>query len=277
MPVEQVQIAGAVLDVAVPERSYPGVSMAGFRGKTPDPVELQMIPYPASTLFLDFGDALLTDDNNGTQRRGSVVVGLATGTLHGSGRDVDVLQVRLSPVVAHAVLGPGADIGAAVLTLEDLWGRDAERTEERLRATTSWEERFAIVHRVLARQSGAGRAVDREVAFTWSRMVATRGQVRIEQLADEVGWSRQRLWSRFRAQVGLTPKYAARLIRFDHAAHRLAAGHSAATVAADGGFTDQSHLHHDVTAFAGMSTSAVAEALWLVVDPVAWPARIPRT
>ncbi len=276
MPVEQVSIAGAAVDVAVPGRPRAGVSMAGFRGWTTSPVELQIIPYPACTVFLDLGDALHTDDSGGEPKRGSVVVGLASGRVHGSGQDIDLLQMRLSPVIAHAVLGPGADTGGAVLTLENLWGRDAERIAQRIRAAKSWEERFAIAHRALGRRYSAGHPVDRETAFAWSRMVATRGQVRIDRLADEVGWSRQRLWSRFRAQVGVTPKHAARLIRFDDAAHRLAAGHSAAAVAADTGFVDQSHLHHDVMAFAGMTTSAVAEAQWLVVDPIAWPAQVPR-
>ena len=109
-------------------------------------------------------------------------------------------------------------------------------------------------------------------------MVASRGRVRVERLAAEAGWSRKRLWSRFRSQVGLPPKRAAQLVRFGHAAHRLAAGHSAALVAANGGYTDQSHLHRDVRAFAGMTPAAVAAAPWLVVDDV-WPSAedAPRT
>jgi methylphosphotriester-DNA--protein-cysteine methyltransferase len=102
-------------------------------------------------------------------------------------------------------------------------------------------------------------------------MVRSRGQVRVEELATETGWSRKRLWSRFRSQIGLTPKRAARLVRFDHAAHRLAAGHSPALVAADSGYADQSHLHHDVVAFAGMTPTSVAAAPWLAVDDIAWP------
>ncbi|MEV0991734.1 helix-turn-helix domain-containing protein [Streptomyces sp. NPDC049949] len=99
-----------------------------------------------------------------------------------------------------------------------------------------------------------------------------RGGVAVERLAAEAGWSRKRLWSRFRSQVGLGPKRAARLVRFDEAAHRLAAGRSPAQVAAEVGYADQSHLHRDVRTFAGVTPAAVAGAPWLAVDPVAWDA-----
>ena len=150
-------------------------------------------------------------------------------------------------------------------------GTGVLRTQERLRAAGSWEERFAIAEAALARRHDAVRAVDPEVIFCWGQVVASRGRVRVERLVGEIGWSRKRLWSRFRAQVGLTPKRAAQLIRFDHAAHRLAAGHSAALVAADSGYADQSHLHRDVMAFAGMKPTAVAVSPFLAVDDVAWP------
>jgi AraC-like DNA-binding protein len=102
-------------------------------------------------------------------------------------------------------------------------------------------------------------------------MMSSQGQVRVEEVAAEAGWSRKRLWSRFRSQVGLTPKRAAQLVRFDYAAHRLAAGHSAALVAAEAGYVDQSHLHRDTMAFAGVPPTAVALAPWLGVDDIAWP------
>jgi AraC-like DNA-binding protein len=277
-PVEPVRIAGAEVGVAVPAGSdhLLGVSMAGFRGWADEPAELQVVPYPAVTVFIDFGDSLLVDDVSGEQRRGCVVVGMAPGSVRGSGRDVDLLQIRLSPVVAHAVLGAPAELSGAVVALDELWGRDAARIQERLRAAGSWDDRFALAEAALARRYEAGRAVEPEVAVTWRRMVASRGQIRVERLAAEVGWSRQRLWSRFRAQIGLTPKRAAALVRFDHAAHRLAAGHSAALVAAESGFADQSHLCRDVMAFAGMTPTAVAAAPWLDVDDVAWSAQAAR-
>jgi AraC-like DNA-binding protein len=256
-----------------------GVGMAGFTSRAKELVDLQVVPYPAVTVFVDFGDGLLVDGAGGRQRRGGVVAGLAPGAVRGRGRDIDCLQVRLSPVVAHAVLGAPSELGGTVVALEDLLGRDAVRTQERLRATGSWDDRFAIAAALLARRHEAGRPVDPEVAFAWGQMVMKRGQVRVERLAAEVGWSRKRLWSRFRSQIGLAPKRAARLVRFDHAAHHLAAGRSAALVAAEGGYVDQSHLHRDVMAFAGVTPTAVAVAPWLAVDDVAWaaPERTSRT
>ncbi|MGW1806889.1 helix-turn-helix domain-containing protein [Streptomyces sp. NPDC002078] len=272
---ESAHDAAAVWDIATPSRPglLPGVSMAGFRARTTDFVDLGVVPYPAVTVAIDLGDGpLAVDGISGCRQHGSVVVGLVPNGVRGRGRDIECLQVRLSPMVAHAVLGVSSELGGMVVSLDDLWGRDAARTHERLRAARSWDDRFAIVEAALVRRHEVGRAVDPEVAFVWGQMVANLGGVRVEPLAAEVGWSRKRLWSRFRAQIGLNPKRAAQLVRFDHAAHRLAAGHSAAQVAAEIGYADQSHLHRDVVAFAGVTPTAVAVAPWLAVDDVAWAA-----
>ncbi|MFI6996892.1 helix-turn-helix domain-containing protein [Nocardia sp. NPDC050175] len=274
MSVAPVRIAEQVMDVAVPARSgrLAGVSMAGFRGRADRPIELRMVPYPAFTMFIDFGDVWFVDEADGARRHGSGVVGPAPARVRGCGQEVDVLQVRLSPVVAHAVLGASAELGGTVVALEDLWGSDAARIQEQLHAAESWDERFSIAKAALIRRQEAGRAVDPEVAFAWARIVLSRGRIRVERLAAEVGWSYKRLWSRFRSQVGLTPKRAAQLVRFDYAAHRLAEGHSAALVAAESGYVDQSHLCRDAMAFAGVTPAGVAVAPWLAVDPVAWAA-----
>ena len=66
--------------------------------------------------------------------------------------DFECLQVRLSPVTAHAVLGAAvADLDGAVVTLEDLWGREAARISEHLDDLSSWEDRFALTDAWLAR------------------------------------------------------------------------------------------------------------------------------
>ncbi|MGP3933475.1 helix-turn-helix domain-containing protein [Nonomuraea sp. KM88] len=248
--------------------------MAGFSDQANEFRDVALVPHPAVTVLFDLGDQpFVFEDGCGAQQRERVVAGLAPHRARGRGlsRSSECLQLRISPMVAHAVLGASSELGGTVAALDDLWGREAVRTHERLRAAGSWEERFAIAEAALARRYDAGRAVAPEVTFCWEQMVASRGRVRIERLVAEIGWSRKRLWSRFRAQVGLTPKRVAQLIRFDHAAHRLAAGHGAALVAAESGYTDQSHLHRDVMAFAGVTPATVAVSPFLAIDDVAWP------
>jgi AraC-like DNA-binding protein len=264
-----------VWDIATPSRPspLPGVTMAGFRDRSTAPVDLRVVPHPAVTLVVEFGaEPLVVDDATGREQRGSLVAGCVPGALRVRGEDIECLQVRLSPVIALAALGASpAELDRTVVTLDDVWGRDAERIRDQLRDATSWEDRFTITDALLLRRHQAGRAVDPEVARAWERIVATHGQVRVDALAAETGWSRKRLWARFQSQIGLSPKRAARLVRFDHAAHQLAAGRSAAWVAAEGGYADQSHLHRDVLTFTGATPTAVAEAPWLAVDDVAWP------
>lgn len=261
-------------DVARPRRSpLAGVTMAGFRDRTDGPIDLQVVPHPAVTVVVDVGrgDALYAvDELHGGQERGAIVAGLGRHGVRGGGRDIECLQIRLSPLVAHTVLGATAALDGALVTLEDLWGRDAVRTQERLVDAATWEERFAIATEALARRIVEGRHVDAEVGRAWQAITEQRGQVRVDDLAAEVGWSRKRLWSRFRAQIGLTPKRAAQLVRFDHAAHLLAAGDRAAWAAAEAGYSDQSHLHREAVALAGMTPTALAAAPWLSVDELAW-------
>jgi AraC-like DNA-binding protein len=251
--------------------------MAGFRPNVPALVDIAMVAHPSVTLIVDLtdGDGIVYGAH-GRHQRGSFAAGLLPGPLRAGGWRGECLQIRLSPVVAATVLGASAELTGTVAALEDVWGRDTGQVEDRLRAAMSWDERFAIAADVLGRRLGARPPADPEVAHTWRRTLTSRGRVRVDGLADEVGWSRKRLWSRFRSQLGITPKRAAQLVRFDHAAHLLAAGHPAAGVAADSGYADQSHLHREVKAITGLTPTAVAAAPWLAIDDVAWPAA-PRT
>lgn len=266
---------GLLWDIACPTRPLrvPGVTMAGFRDRGITPPGLRLIPHPAVTLVLVFGGTVVVEDTAGRRQQGNFVTGLGFG---GQLRAVraegfEALQVRLSPVVAHAVLGGAmADLGHDTVSLDDVWGRESARISARLDDLTTWEDRFAWADQWVAGRCAAAARVDPELAWVWRRIVAGRGTDRIEPLATELGWSRKRLWSRFQSQLGVPPKRAAKLVRFDHAVHGLVAGQDAAGVAADGGYTDQSHLHRDIVAFTGLTPATVVDEPFLAVDDVAW-------
>ncbi|MBF6414314.1 AraC family transcriptional regulator [Nocardia cyriacigeorgica] len=246
--------------------------MAGFRYRDVAAVDMTMIPHPLVTLLIDLGEHGIVYDALGRQVAGSAVVGLRAGAVRISGSGSgDVLQVRLSPIVAAAVLRDNDIIGGAVTPMTELWGDTAELSE-RLRATQSWHNRFAIAAAFLRSRVPRKADVAAEIAYAWDQALRTKGLVRIQDLAVETGWSRQRLWSRFRSHIGVTPKHAAELVRFDHAAHLLAAGRPPADAAVEAGYADQSHLHRRTKAITAMTPAGVAQAPWLAIDDVAWPA-----
>ncbi|MEV6287021.1 helix-turn-helix domain-containing protein [Kribbella sp. NPDC051770] len=268
----------SLVDVAVPRSPdrLPGVSMAGFGHRGPESLDIAMVAHPSVTLLIDLSDGEgLVHRGDGREIRGSAVIGLLPGALRAGGRVGECLQIRLEPAAAAVVLGTATELTGAVVPFEEVWGRDAERTEDRLRAAASWDERFTIAADLLGRRLGGRRTVAPEVAFAWRQTRASRGRVRVEGLADEVGWSRKRLSARFQGQLGITPKRAARLVRFDHAARLLAAGQAAAGVAVESGYVDQSHLHREVKSFTGLTPAAVSVAPWLAIDDIAWPAGPP--
>ncbi|GIE75173.1 AraC family transcriptional regulator [Actinoplanes philippinensis] len=261
------------VDVAMPGFRLPGIDMAGFRQRSPAFWDLGMVAHPSVTLLIDLSDgAGAAYETPAGRQHGSVMAGLLPGPVRATGWGrVECLQIRLAPAVAAALYGGFADLSTTVAPLSEIWGRHLGRIEDGLRAARSWDERFTIAAAALTPR----RSVAPEIARAWELTVAGRGRVRVADLAGEVGWSRQRLWSRFRAEVGVTPKVAARLSRFDHAAHLLAAGRPAAVVATESGFADQSHLHRETRRFAGMTPAAVAASPWLAIDHRAWPRSSP--
>ena len=115
--------------------------------------------------------------------------GWLPGDLRISGREGECLEIRLSPVAAAAMIGASAELSGTVAPLEDLWGRDAGRFADRLHASPSWQSRFETAMDVLRRRLDARRPVDPEVAYSWRRTLLDRGRLRVDGLANEVGWS----------------------------------------------------------------------------------------
>jgi hypothetical protein len=53
--------------------------------------------------------------------------------------------------------------------------------------------------------------------------------------------------------------------------NRIVVSRGQARVAADGGYSDQSHLHRDVMAFTGVTPATLPAEAFLAIDHIAWP------
>src|SRR5262245_30746201 len=90
-----------------------------------------------------------------------------------------------------------------------------------------------------------------ELSWAGDRLAKTHGSVPVQRLADEIGYSRRHFTERFRDAVGVAPKLAARVFRFERACRLIADRRSSlARVAIACGYYDQAHLIHEWYALA---------------------------
>jgi len=247
---------------------------SGYRQAAVGPAVHLGLPSPCLTLIFTLDEPLTIAEHPDPRLPASRHLTLAGG-LHTAPALVthdgwqSGIQVGLSPLGARAILGvPAGELAGLDIEGADLLGPLAGLIQQRLQAAVTWPERFAVLDELLLARAQAGLSgVGAEVGYAWRRLLATGGNVPVSGLADETGWSDRHLRARFRTEVGLTPKAAARVVRF-HRARRLlqrraAAGRrlDLAGLASCCGYYDQAHLDREFRALAGSAPTA-----WL-----SWP------
>jgi AraC-like DNA-binding protein len=268
----------------------------GYRQAGLEPASHRGLPSPWLTLIVTLDEPLVItahpDPGQPPSAHDFLLGGLRTApaTVTHEGRQSGI-QLGLTPLGARALLGvPAAELASIDVEATDVLGALATRVRERVLAEAGWPGRFAALEAFLARRvqqatgtetagagsPGAGRLARArpEVSYAWRRLRDSRGSVSVSGLAAETGWSARHLGAQFRAETGLSPKEAARVIRFDRA-RRLLAGWQAGTqasgqagtqastarpgtladLAAECGFYDQAHLARDFRDLAGCPPS----------------------
>jgi len=167
------------------------------------------------------------------------------------------VQFDLEPPAVRALLGvPAGELSHRTVGLEDLLGRDAHRLAERLSDARDAPARFAVLDEVLRRGvAAAAPPAQPDVERAWRLLRATGGRIRVGALADALGCSRRHLVNRFAREVGVPPKVAARLVRFEAARARLGTV-PLARLATEHGYADQAHLAREFRALAGVPPTA---------------------
>jgi AraC-like DNA-binding protein len=241
---------------------------SGYRQAGVEPGRHAGLPSPYLTLIFTLDEALRVAAHPDPRQPGGEYVTLVGG-LHSVPALIthdgfqSGIQVALSPVGARAFFGlPAGDLAHVDVHGSQVCGPLATEVQERIQAAATWPERFAVLNEVLLRRLRAHQAdgrqdVSAEIGFAWQRLLATKGAIAVSALAEETGWSSRHLRSRFAAEIGLAPKAAARVVRFDRARRllqrRAAAGRplDLAALAAHCGYYDQAHLDADFRALAG--------------------------
>jgi AraC-like DNA-binding protein len=253
-------------------------SAVGYRDDAPPGVH-RGLPSPYLTLVVTLDAPLVLaahpDPRQPPGRYDALVGGLhiRPALISQTGPQAGV-QLSLTPLGARALLGvPAGALASLDCPLADVLGADGTELTDRLRAAADWTGRFGAVESVLLRRARPDAAMAPEVAEAWRLTTAAGGRLRVADVAARVGWSERHLAARFRAESGLGPKEAARVVRFHWARRVLAARVSRgrapdlAGLAVAAGFADQSHLTREWRALSGLSpTRWLADEVGFVQD-----------
>jgi AraC-like DNA-binding protein len=171
--------------------------------------------------------------------------------------DVEVLAARFKPAGARAFfradLHELTDRHVALDRIDRGWAELAAQIGE---APT-------LAARLHALESGLGRRIaplqpaDERAALALDLLYAGVTSPRIAAVARTLGISERQLERTFQRDVGLTPKHYARLLRFRRMLGALDRGAPGwADLAAQAGYSDQSHLVREFRAFTGLAPRA---------------------
>jgi AraC-like DNA-binding protein len=282
---------------AMPLRPYVAW-YTGYRQRGVAPTVHRGLPSPGLTLIFTLDEPLFVaahpDPRQAPGRFTTLIGGLHTSpaliTHQGAQSGI---QVALGPLGSRLLFGlPAGELAEIDVPADDVLGPVATRIHARLGSVPTWPERFAVLDDEFGRlvrecrgvaigQAYRGVAVGRvcreapaEVAFAWRLLLRSGGTVPISELAARTGWSTRHLENRFRTEIGLTPKAAARVIRFSGAREQLIKPNpgNLADLAVACGYFDQAHLAREFRALAGCPPSQWLTEEFANIQAGAWRA-----
>ncbi|MEU4896845.1 AraC family transcriptional regulator [Streptomyces sp. NPDC021722] len=175
---------------------------------------------------------------------------------HGTG-----VEVALEPWAVFRLFGTSPeDLGAAINDRDRFPGSLVHAVARNVSGTRDWAARRAVIDAALVERQAANPPCPVPLRQAWRRLVETGGRIPITRLAADVAWSQNQLARRFREQIGLSPKVAARALRLRRALRLLATGQAAVRAAMDCGFCDPAHLSRECTALTGRPPSQLLAA-----------------
>jgi AraC-like DNA-binding protein len=227
--------------------------------------------YPDIRVTFHLGDAGRWRQTGTSHEFAEPLRGLHTrpvgGEFRGPGR---FLSVSLVPWAAYSILGvPMHQLVDSVVELRDV--------ARGLLAGLRGQRDLRKVAAFLGDRITHGHACAGEVIDAWNELSRVAGRISVGALAKQVGLGQRWLEARFREQIGLSPKVAAKLFRVRNARGLLAAGNPVARTAAECGYYDQAHLCREFKAVTGQTptqfTSMTSDSYKTTPAGVAHPER----
>jgi AraC-like DNA-binding protein len=145
------------------------------------------------------------------------------------------------------------ELAGRVVALDEAIGPAGADFAARVVEAPTWEARFEAVDAFLSQRLAAAPLPARGVVWAWDRLSMTGGLAPVGSIARALGWTPRRLIEQFREHIGVAPKTASRLLRFNRLLEVVQGTERPrwAEAAALCGYYDQAHLVRDFAQFTG--------------------------
>lgn len=175
---------------------------------------------------------------------------------------VRVVAARLFAWAAVALLSERLETAGVVRPLDADWGGLIARLRS-LVGAGRYDEAVEALQELLIERALV-HTYDRRVIEAAAKLLhESKGQYRIDELADTCLLSMRQLERGFQKVVGTSPKVYARTVRFDHAQRRLMFEPDVdlTSLAYECGYSDQAHFIKDFKAFSGKTPGEFAASM----------------
>ena len=228
------------------------IDYQGYRERARTPMRRLQPPFAGIPMIVTFGPSIDIINGDLPTERGvfrSFLAGL---------HDVHVYegeQMGFTLLGAYRFLNiTMSDIANRCLDLGDLLGdAEADRLADSLHDAADWPARFDLMDRFLLERLRRGPPMSPDVAWALKSLQASHGGRSIGALSRDLACSRKSLIQRFHAQVGLSHKAVASILRFADAVVRIRAvdEESWVELAIACGYYDQAHFNRDFRRYSG--------------------------
>lgn len=165
-----------------------------------------------------------------------------------------VIGIQLHAEAAYQLLAASpAELSNGTISLADALATHTEFLSDACYHAATVVERFEIVCRWIEQRLPERDSAHSAVAWAAAQLRASRGVTAIATLQQQMSLTKSRFASLFREQIGVTPKYYGRILRFRGALSQLQGGRALSGAALTAGYYDQAHMYRDFSEFAHMT------------------------
>lgn len=227
--------------------------------KEDNPDRQRIVPDGCMEMIIHYGDyyTQFRDDGSSFVQPRSFVFGQITKQLEiAPTGTTGIMAIRFHPdgFIPFSTLSVSAMENRAV-SLTELYGQEGEQLEKEIINAANHQNRIVILDAFLLKRLTDTKNIDVLTASSVDTLLKLKGQLSVDQLAEQQRTSRRQLERRFAITIGLSPKQLAKIIRLQNTLKSLEQKQfgNLTSLAVENGYFDQAHFIKDFKEFTGMT------------------------